>query len=150
MASDEELFTRFEKLYWHLNRNMSYVWKDIFEQRFPGSQSHILFVLERSGPLKMSELADSLNLTPGAVTVASDKLICQGYIERTRNEEDRRVVYLKLTDKAGESLKTVRDEGRIAMRTVFSHLSETDLDHIVHVFEQAASNLNNIRKEIDK
>lgn len=150
MSSDDQLFSQFEKLYWHLNRNMGFVWKDIFEERFPGSQSYILFVLERSGPKKMSELAESLRLTPGAVTIASDKLISQGYIERVRDEEDRRVVYLKLTDKAGDSLKTMRDEGRRAMRAVFSHLSDTDLDHLVKVFEQAAHNLSSVRKEIDQ
>ncbi|MHA0856953.1 MarR family winged helix-turn-helix transcriptional regulator [Paenibacillus sp. CMAA1364] len=147
---DEELFTQFDKLYWQLNRSMSYVWKRIFEQQFPGSQSYILFHLERSGPMKMSELAESLHLTAGAVTVSSDKLINQGYIERIRNEDDRRVVYLKLTSKAEDSMKVMREDGKGTMRSVFSHVSDAELEHLVNVFEQAVNNLSNIRKETDK
>lgn len=129
---------------------MSYIWKEVFEQRFPGSQSYILFVLERSGPKRMSELADSIHLTPGAVTIATDKLICQGYIERIRNKEDRRVVYVKITDKGGETLREMRNEGKKAMRAVFNHLSQTDLEHLITVFEQAVHNLDLLRKETDK
>lgn len=144
---EEQLFPQFEKLFWNFSRNMSNIWNEIFEKRFPGSQSYILYVLDQSGPKKMSELADSICLTPGAVTVASDKLIKQGYIERIRNEEDRRIVYVNITTKGKEILHEMRSEGKEVMRAVFSHLSEADLKRVVEIFEQAVENLNNHRKE---
>lgn len=146
----EKTFSQFEKLYWKLSKNMSYIWKGIFEQRFPGSQSHLLFLLERSGPKKMSELADSLHLTPGAVTIASEKLIDNGYIARIRDEKDRRVVFLEMTIKGREALAEVQNEGRKAMKLVFSHLSETDVDFLIGTFEQAVKNIDDLRKGNDK
>lgn len=145
MANDKQLFPRFEELFWQVSRDMSYIWRRIFEQQFPGSQSYIVFLLEKSGPKKMSELADKLRLTPGAVTIASDKLIEQGYIERYRDNNDRRVIYLQITDKGKEILNELRDKGREAMKAVFSNLSDTDLQQLIKTFEQAASNLNEIR-----
>lgn len=138
------------RLYWDLSRDMSYFWKEIFTRRFPGSQSTILFLLERNGRKRMSELADSLHLTPGAVTTASDKLIENGFIARIRDEQDRRVVYLEMTDKGKKALTELQNEGRKAMKAVFSDLSEADLEFLIRTFEQASHNINNIRKEYDK
>ena len=147
MENDKQKFIRFEELYWQLYRDMGYIWKRIFEQHFPGSQSHIVFLLERRGPQKMSELAESLRLTPGAVTIASDKLIEEGYLERLRDENDRRVIFLQITDKGKETLNELRVEGRKAMKAVFSNLSDSDMQHLIKTFELAANNMNEIRGE---
>lgn len=148
--SSQTLFPEFEKLYWNLSRDMGFVWKKIFEQRFPGSQSYILFSLERSGPKRMSELAELLHLTAGAVTIASDKLIENEYIARIRDEKDRRVVRLEMTTKGSKALTELQNEGRKAMKLVFSHLSETDLEFLINTFKQAAENLNDMRREYEK
>lgn len=145
--SNHEQHTKFMRLYWNLSRNMSYIWKEIFARRFPGSQSDILFLLGRYGRKRMSEIADSLLLTPGAVTTASDKLITNGYIARFRDEKDRRVVYLEMTDKGRDTLTELQNEGRKAMKSVFSHLSESELDLLIKIFEQASVNVKNIQKE---
>ncbi len=150
MAHDQQLFSHFEELFWQVSRDMSYIWKRIFEQQFPGSQSYIVFLLERKGPQKMSDLAESLRLTPGAVTIASDKLIEQGFIERLRDNDDRRVIYLQITDKGKETLEQLRDQGRKAMKAVFSNLSNTDLQHLIKTFELAANNMNEIRGDLSK
>lgn len=97
------------------------------ERQFPGSQSHILFLLERDSSTRMSTLADLLHLTPGAVTTAADKLILNEYIARSRDAKDRRVIHLEITYKGKEILRELQEEGREAMQSVFSHLSEVDL-----------------------
>ncbi|MEO4055186.1 MarR family transcriptional regulator [Solibacillus sp. CAU 1738] len=144
---NQQLFLQFEKLFWNLSKNMSYLWKGVFEERFPGSQSHILFLLERKGHLKMSEVAEALHLTPGAVTTASDKLIDNGYITRVRDEQDRRVVYLDMTKEGKEVLANLQKEARKVMQLVFSNLSETDLNFLISTFEQAEKNIKEMREE---
>ncbi|MED4203627.1 MarR family transcriptional regulator [Neobacillus mesonae] len=148
-STNHEIFRQFVKLYWNLSRDMNYIWKDIFNRQFPGSQSHILFLLERNGPKKMSEVAELLHLTPGAVTTASDKLIEHGYIARIRDEQDRRVVYLDMTNKGREAITELQEEGRMAMKKVFSHLSDKDLEFFMGTFEQAIQNISDLRKEYD-
>lgn len=147
MAEENELFPRFEELFWNVTRNMGQVWKKIFEEHFPGSQSHLVFMLERRGPLRMSEIAESLQLTAGAVTSASDKLIERGYVMRERDDKDRRVVYLNITDKGRDTMKELRMQGRETMRQVFSHLSEEDFHRFIELFEVASGKITDIRKE---
>ncbi|WP_153731039.1 MarR family winged helix-turn-helix transcriptional regulator [Sporosarcina obsidiansis] len=149
MAEEKELFSRFEELFWQVTRSMGQIWKKIFEEHFPGSQSHLVFMLERRGPQRMSELAEALQLTAGAVTSASDKLIERGYVARTRDKNDRRVVYLEITNKGKETIDELRLKGRKTMKMVFAHLSEEDLQHFIELFEEASVTITTIRKDSD-
>ncbi len=146
----ENEFLEFENLFWKISKSMGYLWRNIYEQTFPGSQAHILFLLERHGPKKMSELAESLHLTAGAVTTASDRLIDQEYIARSRDEKDRRVVYLELTEKGKFILNETQQEGRKIMKSVFHDISNDDLKQLNNIFKQATKNIDSIRKDLDE
>lgn len=143
-------FNEFERLFWQLSREMGYQWRKIYNDTFPGSQSHILFLLERNGPHRMSELAEILHLTPGAVTTASDRLIEQGYIARVSDKTDRRVTRLEMTHKGRSILNELQDRGRKIMRTVFNDLSNEDLEKINTIFKQAAINIEKIGAKHNK
>ena len=140
-------FEEFERLFWQLSREMGYQWRKIYNDTFPGSQSHILFLLERKGPQKMSELAETLHLTPGAVTTASDRLIDQGYIARTRDKTDRRVTHLEMTQKGKQILNELQNQGRKIMKSVFKDISNEDLGKINDIFKQATINIEKIGEE---
>lgn len=142
---DREIeFHEFEKLFWQLSREMGHLWKKVYKETFPGSQSHILFLLERNGPKRMSELADALHLTPGAVTTASDRLIEHQYIARVRDEKDRRVVRLELTQKGRSTLNELQSKGQKIMKLVFNDISDKDLTRMNSLFKQATMNIDNI------
>jgi len=140
-------FEEFERLFWQLSREMGYQWRKIYNDTFPGSQSHILFLLERKGPQKMSELAETLHLTPGAVTTASDRLIDQGYIARTRDKTDRRVTHLEMTQKGKQILNELQNQGRKIMKSVFKDISNEDLGKMNDIFKQATINIEKIGEE---
>lgn len=146
----QDHFLVFEDLFWQLSRKMGYLWKRIYVQTFPGSQSHIMYLLQQQGSKKMSEVAESLHLTAGAVTTASDQLIKQGYISRLRDENDRRVVRLALTEKGEVTLTKLQDEGREIMQSLFYGISDTDLEMVTAIFKQATTNIDNISKEYEQ
>ncbi|MFD1929534.1 MarR family transcriptional regulator [Sporosarcina siberiensis] len=137
-----EQFREFEILFWQLSRKTEYLWKDIYAKTFPGSQSRIMYLLEQNGPMKMSEFASSLHITAGAVTTASNLLIENGYISRLRNETDRRVVRLVLTDKGRETLNALKSEGKEMMNLVFKDISDSDLNTLRTIFKQATINID--------
>ena len=47
----------------------------------------------------MSTIAKKLNITVGSLTTSMNSLVKKKYTERIRSEEDRRVVYIRLTEK---------------------------------------------------
>lgn len=59
-----------------------------------------LHTIEAIGPYEaraMSETANRLGITTGTLTVAIDRLVRKGYVERNRDTKDRRVVRIHLT-----------------------------------------------------
>ena len=48
----------------------------------------------------MGEVAKTLEITVGTLTIAINNLVKKGYVERVRSETDRRVVKISLTQKA--------------------------------------------------
>jgi DNA-binding MarR family transcriptional regulator len=52
----------------------------------------------QSGSMPMTRLGSLLQVHPTSVTSAVERLVKQGYVERLRREDDRRVILASLTD----------------------------------------------------
>ena len=53
---------------------------------------HIMEAIGIQEPKNMSTVAKAVSVTTGTLTIAINHLVKKGYVERTRSEEDRRVV----------------------------------------------------------
>lgn len=69
------------------------------------SQLAVLEVLEQEGNLKPSELIPFLSTTPAAVTMLLDRMERGELIRRDRDENDRRIVWVSITDKGKSEAK---------------------------------------------
>lgn len=74
-----------------------------------GPQLWAVKILDNSAPIRVSELAQLMYLSPATVVGILDRLEMKGLIIRTRSTADRRVVDLYLTD-AGKLLATKSPE----------------------------------------
>lgn len=63
------------------------------------AEMHTLEGIGLYGNRTMSETAATLGVTTGTLTVAIDRLVRKGYVERQRDLADRRVVRIALTKK---------------------------------------------------
>ncbi len=59
-------------------------------------------------------------------TRLTDKLIAKGLVERERCEEDRRVVYVRISEKGLELLETIDKKNRSIMQGTEDRLAPTD------------------------
>ena len=76
--------------------------KAVRELGYPDITMNDLHVIEAIGigtPKNMSSIAKKLSVTVGTLTIAMNSLVKKGYVKRERGEEDRRVVYISLSDK---------------------------------------------------
>ena len=73
------------------------------------TEVHILEAIVKSESNMMSAVAKYLMITQGTLTVSVSKLEKKGYVERIKDESDRRNVRLMITDKAKDVL-SVHDE----------------------------------------
>lgn len=95
-------------------------------------QHQVLVSLRASedGELSIGDLAKTLLLRHHSVSGLADRLEALGLVDRARSKEDRRVVVLRLTDKARELMSSLslthRDELRRIRPLLISLLSELD------------------------
>ena len=60
---------------------------------------HVIEAIGIEAPKNMTSIARELSVTVGTLTIAMNSLVKKGYVERTRGKEDRRVVYISLSEK---------------------------------------------------
>jgi len=103
-----------------------------------GPQFYILYQLEQKGKCTVGELADSMVVKPSAITAMIDRLDKHEYVIRDRDEEDRRVVHIRLTD-AGKSILLQAKQKRLEiLQQYFSCLTPEELESLVSTFEKLA------------
>src|SRR5690606_16733536 len=61
-------------------------------------QLHVLEILRERGPMKPSDFLPLLETTPAAVTTLLDRMERGGLVERRRDEKDRRIVWVHMTE----------------------------------------------------
>jgi DNA-binding MarR family transcriptional regulator len=135
-ASRPEQLEELQQLFLQLFRAKAQQWGKYVEQGISGSQAHILELLHNRGKQRASDLAVDLNVTTGAVTSLSDKLISGGYASRERCHEDRRVVYLAITRHGEEMLAAVAEKRKEITELFYGQLSPEDMDHLIRIYTQ--------------
>ena len=91
------------------------------------SDFRVLEVLLHKGPLPVNTIGPVVNLTPGSISIAVERLVEKGLVSRVESAEDRRVRMVALTP-AGKILIVAAFQKHAAqMSRVFSELSAEEL-----------------------
>ena len=83
----------------------SYAEESISELEMCGSDFAVLEALLHKGPLRINEIGRKVLLTSGSITVAVDRLVKKGLVERRAHRTDRRAMIVHLS-KEGRKLIT--------------------------------------------
>lgn len=125
-----------------LVKNISKEWKKSTEYNLSFAQFKALYRLNKKGPLKVSQLADSLGITPAATTGVTDKLLAEGYVKRERAENDRRIVFITITEKGEEIIRKVTESQKETIHMFFDVLPEEDIEHLRRIFGTMLSSID--------
>ncbi len=107
---------------------------------------HVIEAIGMGKPKNMSSVAKSLSVTTGTLTISVNSLVKKGFVERTRSEQDRRVVLVSLTEKGKQVYRRHR---RFHEELVESIVNRLDDDEKI-LLEKVLSNLNQYFKEMQK
>ena len=86
-----------------------------------------IVILHFKETASMSEMSNVLGIEKGSFTTVAEKLIKTGYIFNQRNEKDRRVYELRLTEKGSQLAETFVKDHRAYITDLFSKLSEEEM-----------------------
>ncbi len=98
------------------------------------TQMHVLFLLDCDGPLPMGRLAESLDVSLPGVTGIVDRMVEHGLVARTRDEDDRRLVLVSVTDVGKATVEEIDLVRRQQLAAVLARLTPSQLERAFHTF----------------
>src|SRR5579864_277968 len=91
------------------------------------SDFRVLEVLLHKGPLPVNAIGPIVDLTPGSISIAVDRLFAKGLVSRVESSEDRRVRIVALTSRGKALIVPAFRKHSGQMRRVFSELTLEEL-----------------------
>jgi len=87
----------------------------------------VLEILLHKGPLPVNTVGPIVDLTPGSISIAVDRLFAKGLVSRVESSEDRRVRIVALTARGKELIDSAFRKHSGQMRKAFAELSPEEL-----------------------
>ena len=104
-----------------------YASADIEDTGLGLSDFGVLELLLHRGPLPVNTIGPIVDLTPGSISIAVDRLVAKGLVSRVESAEDRRVRIVALTPRGKDLIVSAFRKHSDQMRRVFSELNAEEL-----------------------
>lgn len=132
-------FTRLARTVGKVRRT---VYAGLSNTRLTESQVNVLELLHKLGPLPQKEIAKSLAVTGGNITMVVDNLQKRDLVARKRWQEDRRVVHVELTDLGRETIESYIPLHLKKVCDAFEGLEPKEQEQLQNLCDKIVSALN--------
>ena len=117
-----------------------------------GPQGMIMGILSHSdsGKMKISDLSKKMGLSNSTVSGIIDRLEKQGLVERKRSDEDRRVVYVNVTEKFKKNFEDNFKNIQYEIEEIIKKTPSQDIQDILRGLRLLDQLINVMNKEKKK
>ena len=106
----------------------------------------LIHLEETPDGLRMNELAERILYSKSGFTRVVDRMEGAGLVRRVRPENDRRSIFVVLTDEGRNTMEEARRHHRHAIEQHFSrHLADTDIKALTRAFEKISTHARPLR-----
>lgn len=134
-------FVKFDKVYRKLCDQA------VGEYEFtPNEIQVMMFLANNPGLDSASDIAHYRNISKGLVAKSVESLCQQGYLTTGKDEKDRRLIHLYLTEKSSDVVVKLKECRRTFARSLYDGVPKADLDAIGRSIRVMDRNLENILK----
>lgn len=106
-------------------------------------QAQLLYTLYNKGRITVSELAEQLYLSPSATTIAVNRLVRDNCIVRTRDETDRRLVWVEASEQAKVMIEEMRRHRNEILVKMLNNLTVQEVDQFLKLLRKMLDGLAN-------
>jgi DNA-binding MarR family transcriptional regulator len=99
---------------------------ELFKGKITLPQFLLLEFLQKEGESRMTDVAHFINVTTAAVTGIVERLVRDGYLVRSYDTADRRIIRVNLTAKGNALIKKMDQQRREMVIDIFGKMSEPD------------------------
>jgi DNA-binding MarR family transcriptional regulator len=109
---------------------------ELYKGKITLPQLLILDFLNNQSESNMTDLAHFMRVSTAAMTGIIDRLVKYGYVLRSADSDDRRIIRIKLTPGGQELLKKINQQRRQMIIKIFDKLSEGDRKDYLRILMQ--------------
>lgn len=107
------------------------------------SYGNILTVLyDNDGKLSMSEIGNLIGKDKSTITALIKKLEKSNYVRKTKDENDRRITYIELTDKSIEIQSKFDSISKEVNTRAYKNFSEEEKETLLKLLKKLNNNFN--------
>ncbi len=124
--------------------------KAIITEEFADISNNDMHIIEAIGAdcgNNMSTIAKKLNITVGSLTTSMNSLVNKKYVVRERSEQDRRVVYVKLTEKGKKAFCHHAEFHAKMTEAVMNRLDVQELEVLVKTLDGLSDFFHSYRED---
>jgi MarR family 2-MHQ and catechol resistance regulon transcriptional repressor len=86
--------------------------------------------------MTIQDIGSKIDMTSGTMTYVIDKLEKKNYIKRVRCSEDRRRIYIELTDEGISFWKEIIVKHMKQMEDSFSHMTDEEMLQLIELMKK--------------
>jgi MarR family transcriptional regulator, 2-MHQ and catechol-resistance regulon repressor len=113
-----------------------YALAGILETGIGESDFRVLEVLLHKGPMPVNTIGPKVNLTPGSISVAVDRLYSKGLVSRVESGEDRRIRIVALTPSGRKLIAPVFRKHANDIKKIFSVLTTDEMQQLEELLKK--------------
>lgn len=113
-----------------------YLLRGIEETGITNTDFRILEALLHLGPQPVNTIGPKVNLTPGSISVAVDRLLERGLVSRVESSEDRRVRMVALTKTGKDLIVPIFLKHATEIARMFSDASPKELEMLETILKR--------------
>jgi MarR family 2-MHQ and catechol resistance regulon transcriptional repressor len=107
-----------------------YVLPTLLQEGVGDSDFRVLEVLLHKGPMPVNAIGPKVDLNPGSVSVAVDRLYKKGFVSRVESSRDRRVRTVSLTEKGRQMFVPLFRRHTALIKHAFQDVSSEELQQL--------------------
>jgi DNA-binding MarR family transcriptional regulator len=143
----QELIDRYVSVSFDVNKKAASLIKAQIGEDLTIDQHYLLGYIQRAGECTSSELAEAFDVNKSAITAIINRLADRDIIQRARDDNDRRVVYLTLTEKGKELNQKTQEKVHLLVEAFITQFDEAEITNFINTYEKLALILTNMKKE---
>lgn len=128
----------FRKMLTRIGRDLS----DMLVEGITPPQFILMRCVGQANSMTVTEMAESMGVTPSAITLLADRLHGAGLLWRERDQGDRRIVRMKLTEVGAAKLAELEIRHVAIMRKSIGLLPQDDQDQLLRIYTRLADLLD--------
>ena len=98
------------------------------------TQLHVLFLLVSDGEMAMGRLAEQLDVSLPNMTGIVERMVERGVVERTRSDDDRRIVAVRVTELGRQTVEEIDMIRRSQIAAILEGLSTGEQARALQTF----------------